>query len=135
MLQKPELFDNADPVENRCAKHHLSDRASDIVRQAASHSSFEIVKLSGLARDLGVSAGYLSRKFKDEFGVSFRSLAFRSRQARAAELLQITNMSVKEIAAQAGYRHVSDFSASFRRIHQMSPTAYRNQVLRERRPS
>jgi AraC-like DNA-binding protein len=134
VLQRTGLVPNAASAENKSGTQARCDRASNILRQAASQPNPRPVRLSALARELGVSAGYLSRQFKREFGVSFRSLALRARQAHAANLLESTDLLVKEIAAQAGYRHVSDFSTSFRKIHQMSPTAYRKQVSREQRP-
>ena len=44
---------------------------------------------------------------------------------RAAELLADTEMPVRDIAAQVGYRQPAQFAKAFTRVHGVPPTRYR----------
>ena len=84
------------------------------------------ITLNAFGQELGLSASYLSKTFKHVAGRNFRSLLLQTRHLRAAELLRETDLPVKEISARCGYKHVSDFSASFKRVYGDSPTGYRS---------
>jgi len=71
------------------------------------------------------SVGSLSRLFKKETGVSFRQHVREVRMRKAEEMLRRTLLSIKEIAAEVGYKHVSDFDHHFKEVYGMTPREYR----------
>lgn len=81
--------------------------------------------LDKLSTHVRLSSGYLSRLFKKETGVSFRDYLREARMRKAAELLRGTLLSIKEIALEVGYRHVSDFDHHFKMTYGMTPRRYR----------
>ena len=71
--------------------------------------------LDALARECGYCRDYLRDCFVREFGVAPGEYRSRKRLARAMELLARTDLSMKEIAAQTGFRHMSHLSMLFRK--------------------
>lgn len=74
----------------------------------------ERASLAMLAGRVGLSESRLSHLFKQDTGLSFRQYRKRARLARAADLLESTDLSVKEIAAKVGSdagRLARDFKA------------------------
>jgi AraC-like DNA-binding protein len=78
-----------------------------------------------LARHSAMSESGFSHTFKDVAGIPPRRYAIQARIARARELLETTELSVKEIAAQLGYDDAHYFSRVFRKVAGRSPTALR----------
>jgi AraC-like DNA-binding protein len=73
----------------------------------------------------GLSPGHFSRRFSDEFGVSFRDYALRARLERACHLLDETDMSIAQIATALGYSDIFLFSRQFKRRYGYSPSRAR----------
>ena len=79
-----------------------------------------------LARLVNLSSSRLSHLFKATVGVSLQSFLSNLRLERAAELLESTDMPIKEISYQVGYRHAPSFVRAFRKKIGSSPNDYRN---------
>src|SRR5262245_40489235 len=73
----------------------------------------------------GTNAFRLKRDFKAVFGKSIRAFVLAQRHEVARTILLDTRLSIKEIAARAGYSHVAHFSVAFKRHHGASPSALR----------
>jgi transcriptional regulator GlxA family with amidase domain len=80
-----------------------------------------------LANRVGLSAAHLQRLFKQETGRQLGGLVVEKRLLKAAELLTISNMSIKEIAHVVGYRHHSSFVRAFQRRFARAPKHFRHQ--------
>jgi len=78
-----------------------------------------------LADELGLSAGYFSRLFRESFGASPRVWLNRRRIEDAATLLERTGDPVYRIADQLGYAGVAQFSRQFKHVMGVPPRAYR----------
>ncbi len=76
---------------------------------------------------LGISGAHAGRLFKRQFGMGVRDYAAGRRLMKAAHLLRTTNLCVKTIAGNLGYRSTADFSRKFKQEFQLTPTDYRNQ--------
>jgi AraC-like DNA-binding protein len=85
-------------------------------------TSLDLEQVSGAIR---ISRWHLSRLFMRNTGASFRAWLRRLRVERAASLLQDWKLSVKEVAALAGYSHPSVMDRDFRRLLRLSPSAWR----------
>ncbi|ULQ55452.1 AraC family transcriptional regulator [Flavihumibacter rivuli] len=84
-------------------------------------------RIEELAQMVGTNTTYLKKAFKQYFkqGVFDRLQELRLQQARE-QLLQ-TNMSIKDIAMEAGYQHVANFTNAFRKRFGMSPSKWRGE--------
>lgn len=88
----------------------------------------ENLSLEDFAKDFGYSTYYLSKKFKQETGQTFKEYLRGIRLERAGFLLRNSDLSVLEISEKLQFCSASYFSDSFRKQYGNSPTAYREQV-------
>ena len=80
-----------------------------------------------LASKVSLSSAHLQRLFKQETGAQLGSFIAERRLQKAAQLLTISNLSIKEIAHTVGYGHHSSFVRAFQRRFAQSPKHYRQQ--------
>jgi AraC-like DNA-binding protein len=78
-----------------------------------------------LAREAGLSRAHFSVEFKRAFGVTPHVYLLTRRLERAAHLLRHTDRSVTTICMDVGLSSVGSFTASFCRLYDLTPTAYR----------
>jgi AraC-like DNA-binding protein len=74
---------------------------------------------------LGVSESYLTALLRKKLNTNFTDYLTAIRMQQAIELLQYSNLSVKEIAATVGFQNYNYFVARFRQLHTKSPGAFR----------
>jgi AraC-like DNA-binding protein len=86
----------------------------------------EPLTVDDLARAAGQSRAHFSREFRRAFGESPHQYLLTRRLERAAALLRTTDRSVTEICYAVGLTSVGSFTTSFRRLHGVTPSAYRN---------
>ena len=101
------------------ARHLL--RAKDL----ADARYTQALGVDDMARAAGLSRAHFSREFRRTFGTSPHAYLLTRRLERAAELLRVTDHSVAEICVSVGLQSVGSFTTSFKRMHGVSPTAYR----------
>lgn len=78
-----------------------------------------------LADHLGVSAGYLSRTFKEHTETTPMQYLDTLRMKLARLLLRDTKLSIAELLAACGYVDKTNFIRKFRRLYAMTPMGYR----------
>lgn len=83
------------------------------------------VKLSELAKHTGISIQHLIHLFKEETGVPPIDYFLRMKMQRASQLLDLTDLTVKEVAASVGIQDPYYFSRLFKKVMGSSPTVYR----------
>lgn len=71
------------------------------------------------------SVPYVSRRFKQETGTTFREYLQRVRIEKCCELLAGSDLTVGEAARAVGYEDMQFFHALFRRYLHMTPREYR----------
>lgn len=71
------------------------------------------------------SLPYVSRRFKQETGVTFREYLQRVRMEKCCELLAGSDLTVSEAAQAVGYGDMQFFHGLFRRYLHMTPREYR----------
>ncbi len=81
-----------------------------------------------LAAHAGQSVPYYSRLFKDRTNQSPIAYFIQLKVRKACELLEQTDMSVREIAAEIGYEDPYYFSRIFKKVQGNSPTTYRASI-------
>ena len=85
------------------------------------------ISLEQMAEYANVSSFYLSRLFKEEKGITFINFLTDRRLEKSRELLNDTELSVKEITASIGYNDQNYFSRLFKSKYGVSPTEYRSE--------
>ncbi|MGN6724720.1 MAG: helix-turn-helix domain-containing protein [Tepidisphaeraceae bacterium] len=83
------------------------------------------VSMQNLAEESGLSYSYIRRAFKAHTGVTPKQYHIQVRLRRAQDLLQSTQLSVKEIAARLGFDSPFHFSIDFKRHTGLAPMPWR----------
>lgn len=104
------------------------EKKSKYVREAmryiAEHYNAPDICVGSVARFLGVSEGHLSHVFKKETSCTLSSYITNYRIHAAMELLQDCRSRVYEVAEQVGYRDITYFSSTFKKLVGLSPSEY-----------
>lgn len=117
----------------RCGESRLpSGISADVYRSLMYiHSNItESVSISDLADNIGRSASYLTRLFKEEMGVSISKYIMRYKMDIAKELLTNTDKTLAEISCFLGFSSQSYFQNIFKREFRETPLQYRKETRR-----
>lgn len=109
----------------------IADESSPIIRRVLNYFDKNLDKklsLNQLAKEIGYSPTYLSTLFKKETNYSPISYFSHLKIVKACELLDYTNMKVKEISFHLGYSDPYYFTKDFKKKMGISPRNYRNRV-------
>lgn len=80
-----------------------------------------------VASEFDLTEKYLSHFFKERTGENFSAYVEKVRMQKAIELLEDSELSITDIARQAGYNNNNTFYKAFKRIYGVSPSEYRRQ--------
>ena len=83
--------------------------------------------VEALARDVHMSAGHLSREFKQAFGESPYSYLMTRRIERAMALLRRGDLSVTDVCFAVGCSSLGTFSTRFTELVGVPPSVYRRE--------
>jgi len=97
---------------------------NQLVKYIYSHAD-ENLSLDDLAKIANLSKWYLIKVFKNTFNQSPQKYMFDIRLKRAIQLIQFTNLSMKEISMQMQFENQQVFSRWFKNLDGHSPMHYR----------
>ena len=83
------------------------------------------LSLQEVADTLKISEPYLSKTFKEEVGVSFKEYLTDMKMRKAKELMDHSDMTLKEIASCVGYNDYKQFNVIFKKQFGMTAGEYR----------
>ena len=104
---------------------HLADRIEGYIRLHA----LEPIGNAEIGAALGYHPVYLAAAYKQQTGKTIHAAILQERVQYACVCLVNTDLSLEEIAFEAGFCSLSHFCRSFRRLLGSSPGAYRRQHL------
>ena len=90
------------------------------------HYSDSSISIGLIAQHLGISEGHLSHLFKKETDYTLLNYLTRYRIHKAMGLLKDCRVKVYEVAEQVGYRDITYFSATFKKLVGVSPSEYQD---------
>jgi AraC-like DNA-binding protein len=110
-----------------------AQRLSDLarlrrVRDRIDRDFAQPLDVEALARGANISAGHLSREFRNAYGESPYGYLMTRRIERAMALLRRGDLSVTEVCFAVGCSSLGTFSTRFNELVGMSPSAYRQQA-------
>lgn len=100
------------------------DHALDVIR-----CQYATVKISDIAKHIGINRSYLTSIFKKRTGLSPQEYLLRYRLNMACQLLLTTSQPIQEVARKIGYENPMTFSKMFKSAYGVSPSAYRSQTV------
>nr|WP_246351700.1 helix-turn-helix transcriptional regulator [Deinobacterium chartae] len=95
------------------------------VRDRIDREYAQPLDLEALARSVNMSAGHLSRQFKQAYGESPYAYLMTRRIERAMALLQRGDLSVTEVCFEVGCSSLGTFSTRFTELVGVPPSLYR----------
>ncbi|GAA1242254.1 helix-turn-helix transcriptional regulator [Prauserella halophila] len=95
------------------------------VRDRIDREYAQPLDVEALARGVHLSAGHLSRRFREAYGESPYSYLMTRRIERAMTLLRRGDLSVTEVCFEVGGSSLGTFSTRFSELVGMSPSRYR----------
>ena len=105
---------------------HLRDLARlRRVRDRIDREYAQPLDVEALARGAHMSAGHLSRQFRQAYGESVYSYLMTRRIERAMALLRRGDLSVTDVCFTVGCSSLGTFSTRFTELVGMSPSTYR----------
>jgi len=84
----------------------------------------ERISIESVAEELGVSASYLSRKFKEITNHTFLELLNEHRIQQSVKLLNTGKFRVSEIGEQVGFNEYKHFYAVFKKFTGLTPSDF-----------
>lgn len=82
------------------------------------------ISIEGISEELGVSASYLSRKFKEVTGQTFLDFLHKYRVQQAVAMLNTRQYRISEISEATGFTDYKHFCAVFKKYTLKSPTKF-----------
>lgn len=98
-------------------------QAMDYIGQ---HYNDPNITVGEIAQHLGLSEGHLSHTFKKETDYTLLNYLTRYRIHKAMELLRDCRLKVYEVAEQVGYKDITYFSSTFKKLVGVSPSEYQD---------
>ncbi|MEL6583663.1 MAG: AraC family transcriptional regulator [Pseudomonadota bacterium] len=133
---------NAHPNQKRLSEQAVAfpDYAAggrgigDVVDHITTHFAEEM-SLEEAAAMAHLSPTAFSRRFQKFTGTKFTDFVNKVRVGQACAMLQATDEKVATICFEVGFRNIANFNRQFLRVKAMTPSAYRDLVRAELRPS
>ncbi len=107
------------------------DKAGHYVRRAVEfmvNNYCNPIKITDVADYVCINRSYLYTLFRRAMDMSPQKFLSTFRITKAAELLQMTDLSVESVALSCGYSDPLVFAKSFRQMKKMSPSSYRREM-------
>lgn len=82
--------------------------------------------LEQIADEMGVTAKYVSRVFRNNTGMLLTDYINEVRINKAKELLRDTNLKIQDIGTMVGIENRTTFLRAFKKVEGVSPTMYRD---------
>ncbi|MDF2924578.1 MAG: transcriptional regulator, AraC family [Paenibacillaceae bacterium] len=111
-------------IREQRSQHDLVDEVKRYMEQEYHNPDFSLVMLSDKFK---LTPNYLSRLFKEEFGVKFIDYLAELRIGQAQRLLLTTQAPVQEIGERVGYTHTFSFIRVFKKRVGFTPGEYRKE--------
>jgi AraC-like DNA-binding protein len=119
--QAPRIgFEPAVPVDGK-----IYDGIEQAVLYIKENYRDQNLSLDMVANAVYMSRYHFSRKFRQVAGRRFIDYLIMLRMTEARKLLLQTNFTVTAIAAEVGYRDLSNFERSFKKLFGIQPSQYR----------
>ncbi|MEC0228292.1 response regulator [Paenibacillus alba] len=113
-------------VEVREAESDLLQTMKQYIRKYA----HEDLSLERIAAIVNRNPFYVSKLFKEHFGMNYIDYLTEFRIETAKQLMQESDKSLKEITYEVGYHDPNYFSRVFKKLVGHSPTDYRKMLIR-----
>ena len=125
--EKPRDIPSPDAVLS-VADAGKSKYVQEAIHHIARHYGDSDMGITAIAGHLNVSESYLSHVFKKETNCTVTGYLTQYRVHTAMKLLKDCRLKVYEVAQQVGYKDVTYFGSTFKKLVGMSPSEYQDRI-------
>jgi YesN/AraC family two-component response regulator len=114
----------------RCGARMSRDKTVELIKYYIGDNISHPIKLTELAKHIGMSKDYMNRIFKEKENISIGQFITSTRIELASKMLSTTNHDVKTIAFENGFSDFNYFCTVFKKYTGLTPTRFRrlNQI-------
>jgi AraC family transcriptional regulator of adaptative response / methylphosphotriester-DNA alkyltransferase methyltransferase len=112
------------PVQRPSTIRHRTSLLRDAIEIVEAEYATELT-LDDIARRVASSRRQLQRAYAEIGNTTFRDHLTKVRMEKAAELLVVRSLTIRDVAARVGYRQPAQFAKAFRRQFGASPSDFR----------
>ncbi|WP_208591929.1 helix-turn-helix domain-containing protein [Gracilibacillus suaedae] len=110
---------------NSNKKSHNDQLKNDLIAYLDKHYHLYDLSLEKIALEFHLSASYVSRFIKEQTGSNFKQYVQNLRIEKVKQDLIHTDVPIKSIVIDVGYKDVANFTRKFKNIVGMTPGKYR----------
>lgn len=103
----------------------LTKRDMQAVKDYLDQHYAEKITLDDLSETFYINKYYLTRIFKEQFGITITACLLQMRITHAKQLLRFTDLSVEKIGQDCGMNDANYFARMFKKIEGITPGEYR----------
>ena len=117
LIMKETVYDDAN---RKAPKYDIKE-----IRQFIDSNYTENISLNILSEHFYINKYYLTRLFKENYGLTINNYIMEKRITKAKELLRFSNFSIEKIAVECGIKDANYFSRIFKKIEGITPKEYK----------
>jgi len=121
----------SEKYKNKEDKYEEKEAIKKIIKYVNNHYQDQL-SLKSIANEVGMNESSLCRYFKNTTGRRLFDYICELRINYATKLLINTNVSIKRIAYDCGYNHISYFNKQFKSLKNSTPGQFRKLYKREK---
>ncbi|MGG1639007.1 AraC family transcriptional regulator [Paenibacillus sp. NRS-1760] len=103
----------------------VAERTSDYIKR---HYSSEL-RVADMANRIGFNKNYMGQMFKRVYGHSISEHIKEIRIGKAKELMAYTEITLKEIASEVGFKNIHHFNRVFKQVEGISPGQWKQKEI------
>lgn len=112
-------------IQQYIQKHQMKPIVREVIHYIKNHYSDCSLSSGSIAKEISVSPNYLSKMFRQEFGMTITEYITEIRISEAVSIIEESeNISITELAYSVGYNDSFYFSKIFRKQKGISPSDY-----------
>jgi len=111
-------------IEGDISHENTNNRLLEI-KDYINNNYYQEISLKDLASRLFLSISYLSKYFKNQFGMTFLQYINEVRLEHALSDIRYTGKPISRIASQVGFSNLRTFNKVFQEKYNLTPAAYR----------
>ena len=115
-----ESHSQTSPISDKNKKQNLQ-----AIKEYIDTHYADKITLDQLSSKYFINKFYLTRSFKDQFGLPVNSYLIQIRVTHAKQLLRFTDLSVEKIGQECGMNDANYFSRIFKKTEGIAPGEYR----------
>jgi len=119
------LYDTCQEICNFVNHKAMQDEKSDLIKKFIDDNLHNDIYLDLLALHFDLTPSYLSKYFKEHFGMNFLDYVNKERIRKAKQLLASTNQDIQGIAMKVGFKSGNTLARIFKKCEGISPSQFR----------